>query len=214
MNRVDADLREETTRVEAFSDGVFAIAMTLLILEIRPPEHLTAGQLPAALAALWPSFLAFVTSFFTIGVMWINHHRLFNLIGRTDQGLLVANLFLLLCVTFVPFPTALLARSLGEPDENTAAMLYNAGFLACAVAFQFLWRHAIANDRRLLDENADPASVAAITRQDRFGPILYVVLIVVAYFGPATSLALNLALALFFLIPSDRFRPRRSASRG
>ena len=144
--------------------------------------------------------------------MWINHHRLFGLIGKTDQGLLVSNLFLLLCVTFVPFPTALLARFLGHSDANVAAMLYNAGFLACAFAFQILWRHASRNGT-LLHEDADPASVDAITRQYRFGPILYVVLIAVGYFAPATSLALNLALALFFAIPSGRFRPRHSASR-
>jgi uncharacterized membrane protein len=206
----DADLREETTRVEAFSDGVFAIAMTLLILEIRTPEDVTAGGLPAALLHLWPSYLAFATSFFTIGVMWMNHHRLFNLIGKSDQGLLMANLVLLLCVTFIPFPTALLARFLGHADARVAAVLYNAVFLGSALAFQLLWRHS-SGERRLLAEDADPESVAAITRQYRFGPLLYIVLIAIAWFSPTASLLLNLALAVFFAIPSGWFRRRRSA---
>ncbi|HEY3054338.1 MAG TPA: TMEM175 family protein [Thermoanaerobaculia bacterium] len=203
----DADLREETSRVEAFSDGIFAIAATLLILEIRTPEHLHGGQLASALASLWPSYLAFVTSFFTIGVMWMNHHRLFNLIGKSDQGLLASNALLLMGVTFVPFPTALLARYLTHPDASIAAIFYNAVFLYLALAFQLLWRHA-SGHARLLEDDADPESVAAITRQYRFGPAFYIVLIAVAYFSAVASLVLNLALAVFFAIPSSRFRRR------
>jgi uncharacterized membrane protein len=201
-----ADVRDETSRVEAFSDGVFAIAMTLLILEIRTPEHLRAGQLAGALLALWPSYLAFVASFFTIGVMWMNHHRVFNLIGRSDQGLLGANLLLLICVTFIPFPTALLARYLDHPDSHVAAVLYNVTFLISALAYQLLWRHASGHEGALLDKAADPESVAAITRQYRFGPALYLLLTVIAYFSAVASLLLNLALAVFFGIPSGFFR--------
>jgi len=101
-----------TSRLEAFSDGVFAIAITLLILEIKVPPPGAAGELGPALARLWPSYLALVTSFANVGVMWINHHRLFGLIERTDEGLLGLNLLLLLGVTLVPFPTALLAEHL------------------------------------------------------------------------------------------------------
>ncbi len=210
MTRRDADLRDETTRVEAFSDGVFAIAMTLLILEIRTPENVAPGGLTAALVQLWPSYLAFLTSFFTIGVMWMNHHRLFNLIGKSDQGLLIANLILLICVTFIPFPTAVLARFLGHADAHVAAVFYNAVFLCSALAFQLLWRHA-SGDGRLLEVDADPESVGAITRQYRFGPLLYIVLIAIAFSAPTMSLLLNLALAVFFALPSGWFRRRRSA---
>ena len=202
----NADVRDETNRVEAFSDGVFAIAMTLLILEIRTPEHLRAGQLARALYALWPSYLAFATSFFTIGVMWMNHHRLFNLIGKSDQGLLAINGLLLLTVTFIPFPTALLARYLDHPDSRVAAVLYNAVFLFSAIAFQALWLRASGGNGRLLDPAADPESVAAITRQYRFGPLLYVLLIGVACVSAVASLVLNLVLALFFGFPSNWFR--------
>src|SRR3954468_6873094 len=120
-----AENLSETNRIEAFNDGVFAIAITLLILEIRVPEQ-GDTRLAPALLNLWPSYLAFATSFFEIGVMWINHHRLFTMIRRTDQRLLIFNLLLLLGITFVPFPTALIARHLGADDAWAAALLYNA----------------------------------------------------------------------------------------
>jgi len=203
---VTADERDETTRVEAFSDGVFAIAMTLLILEIRTPEHAGPRELARELIELWPSYLAFATSFFTIGVMWMNHHRLFNLIGKSDQGLLASNLLLLFAITFVPFPTALLARFLDHADARFAAVFYNASFFLCAIGFRILWRHASTN-RRLIDEAADQTSVDAITRQYRFGPLIYLALTAVGWFSAVTSLVLNLVVAIFFAIPSNRFRP-------
>ena len=102
---------KETARIEAFSDGVFAIAITLLVLDLKVPRGMAEGRdLLAALVGQWPAYLAFVTSFATIGIMWINHHRMFTLIGRTDDGLLVLNGLLLLGVTFVPFPTGVLAE--------------------------------------------------------------------------------------------------------
>ena len=200
----NADVREETSRVEAFSDGVFAIALTLLILEIRVPEQ-GHGHLVRALIALWPSYLAFATSFFTIGVMWMNHHRVFSLIGKTDQGLLAANLLLLLVITFIPFPTALLARNLDNADSSVAAVLYNATFFAAAIAFRVLWSYASRNNR-LIANDADPSSVVAITRQYRFGPALYLVLTAIALWNAVVSLALNLIVAVFFAIPTRRFR--------
>ena len=206
----NADVRDETTRVEAFSDGVFAIAMTLLILEIRTPEHVGPGGLGRALYALWPSYLAYATSFFTIGVMWMNHHRLFNIIGKSDQGLLAINGLLLFSVTFIPFPTALLARYLDHPDSRVAAILYNSTFLFSALAFQWLLRHASARDGHLLDTAADPESVVAIKRQYRFGPLLYVLLILISFMSAIASLVFNLALAIFFAMPSNWFKRTKS----
>jgi uncharacterized membrane protein len=210
MKRRDADFREETSRIEAFSDGVFAIAMTLLILEIRVPEHAPVGRLVGEILERWPSYLAFVASFFTIGVMWMNHHRLFNLIGKTDQALLAANLLLLAVVTFIPFPTALIARNLNSPDARAAAVFYNLVFVASSLAFQLLWRHASGHGGQFLEKDADPESVAAITRQYRFGPLLYIALTVVAYFNAVAGVLLNLALAGFFAIPSNLFKRPRS----
>src|SRR5205814_6853937 len=124
--------------VEAFSDGVFAIAITLLILEIRVPPVGTPGGLRVALPHLWPSFLAFLASFLTIGVMWLNHHRLFTLIRKSDDGLIAFNLLLLLGITWIPFPTALLAEHLRGPDQLTAGWVDARSFFAIAIVFNVI----------------------------------------------------------------------------
>src|SRR5213593_915772 len=100
-------MSSETSRIEAFSDGVFAIAITLLILDVHVPT-ISQGNLGSALTRQWPTYVAYLISFSFIGIMWVNHHRLFNHIRRSDNGLLFSNLLLLLGVTIVPFPTSLL----------------------------------------------------------------------------------------------------------
>lgn len=195
--------RKETGRVEAFSDGVFAIAMTLLVLNIRVPSVSTPGQLGTLLWQQWPSYLAFVISFAFIGIMWMNHHRLFLHIRRVDHMLLVLNGALLLGVTAVPFPTAVLAQYLGKPDEKAATMLYNGTYVVVAIFFNVLWRYA-ASGHRLLGDAVDVAEVGRITRQYAFGPLLYLACFVLAYVNVAASLALNVALAIFFAVPPSR----------
>lgn len=145
-----------TVRVEAFSDGVFGIAMTLLVIEIKVPgqEVVGAHGLGHALIALWPSYLAFMTSFATILAIWVHHHWLFSLITRNDHAFLYWNGLLLFFVSFVPFPTALLAEYLLHPDARIAANLYTGTFLAISLAFDGLWRHA---SRKLLAVDATKA---------------------------------------------------------
>src|SRR5258708_1916094 len=110
----------DTARIEAFSDGVFAIAITLLVLDIKVPHLSNSGRtLASALVAMWPTYLAFVTSFMTILIMWINNHRMFTLIGRADDRLMFFNGLLLLGVTIVPFPTALVAEYLRHDGQRT-----------------------------------------------------------------------------------------------
>src|ERR1700682_1711481 len=123
---------KETGRVEAFSDGVFAVAITLLVLNIKIPGlDLSPSNLPnetqlwIELVKEWPMLAAYVTSFATIGVMWINHHRLYSHIKRTDTVLLLLNLLLLLIIVFIPVPTALVAEYLVYPDLHSAALLYS-----------------------------------------------------------------------------------------
>ncbi len=109
-----------TTRLEAFSDGVFAIAITLLILEIKVPaaaEIAALGGLWAALAERWPSYVGYILSFFVIGIMWVNHHALFTHIRRIDRLLLLANLLMLMTASFLPYPTAVLAEHLSRPGH-------------------------------------------------------------------------------------------------
>jgi TMEM175 potassium channel family protein len=209
---------KETGRIEAFSDGVFAIAITLLILEIKVPNAHDlgpSGGLGAALLRLWPSYLAFVTSFATILVMWVNHHRLFNHIRRSDQAFLFWNGLLLFLVTFVPFPTALLAEYLTHAQARLAVSVYSGTFVAIALAFCGLWWHASAG-RGLLARGVNQAEVERITRQYRFGPLLYLVAFVASFFSVWLSLAICLCLAVFFasggLLTNRRTPPGRRTS--
>ncbi len=193
----------ETTRIEAFSDGVFAIAITLLVLDIQVPHNLpAAAKLLEALLQQWPAYLAFVTSFATIGIMWINHHRLFHLIKRADHTLLLLNGLLLLGITFVPFPTAVIAEYVRHRDSSVAAMVYSGTFTVLAIIFNGLWLYA-SHHHRLLDAKADPRVVSSITRSYALGPPLYFVSFILALFSVPASLALTLFLAVFFALPGD-----------
>jgi uncharacterized membrane protein len=205
---------KETGRLEAFSDGVFAIGMSLLVLDFKVPKpaELPAGPGPfgshgllAALAAQWPTFLAYLTSFATILVMWVNHHVLFGLIRRSDHLFLYLNGMLLLCVTFVPFPTALLAAYLGRPGATAAAALYSATFFVTAVIFNLLWRYA-SRGRRLLDRAAPAAAIAEIDRSYRFGPPLYALAFALAFVDLRASVLTCLGLAVFFSVTGIRSR--------
>ena len=190
----------ETARIEAFSDGVFAIAITLLILEIKIPAP--GGQsLSAQLLRQWPSYVSFVISFAFIGIMWINHHRLFTLIKQAHNGLLLVNLLLLLGVTAVPFPTAVLAAHLGKTDQRAAALLYNGTYFVIAIFFNLLWRYAASDKRRLLAAGVDRTAVRHITRQYAFGPLLYLACLGLCEVNVPASIAVNAALACFFALP-------------
>lgn len=192
---------KETGRVEAFSDGVIAIAITLLVLEIRVP-HLEEGQrLADGLWDIWPAYLAYIISFFTIGIMWINHHRLFRLIKRVDDVFLGLNTLLLMMITFVNFPTSLLADHLDNPDERrTAALVYSGTFVVTAIAFNGLWRYA-SHHNRLIDRKTDLTQVNAITQQYNYGPLMYLAAFLAAFISVPLSLAINFGLALFFALP-------------
>jgi uncharacterized membrane protein len=204
------DEEKETGRVEAFSDGVIAIAVTLLILEIKVPrpDEIASVGLFARLLSLWPSFLAFVTSFGTILVMWVNHHRIFRLVRIPDYPFLYWNGFLLLTITFVPYPTALLAQYLASPEAPVATAVYAGSFVITAPAFNGLWRHLRKNPR-LLFASADPDEIEGITRQYRFGPLLYLIAFGLAFVSVAASIATCLALAVFFAFAG---RPGRTES--
>lgn len=188
----------ETARIEAFSDGVFAIAITLLILEIKVPPQTPHGGLRLALTNLWPSYLAFLASFMTIGIMWLNHHRLFTLIIKKDDGLIAFNLLLLLGITWLPFPTALLAEHLEGPhtDQQTAALVYAGSFFAIAIIFNVMWRYACR--AQIVYEHLN---VNAITRQYALGPIMYAALVAVAFFSAEWCLGLSILFAVYFALP-------------
>ncbi len=198
---------KETGRLEAFSDGVFAVAITLLVLNIKIPGiDLSASHLPndtqlwPMLLNEWPMLAAYATSFATIGVMWLNHHRLYLYIKRTNTILLLLNLLLLLIIVFIPVPTALVAEYLVRPDQHAAALLYSGTNVILAVCFNLLWRYASYHNR-LLSKSADTRAVSAITRQYWFGPVVYLIAFILALFNTPASIILNFLLALFFALP-------------
>ena len=186
-----------TTRLETFSDGVFAIAATLLVLEIgidTAHEH----DLGQALLDLWPSYLAYVTSFITIGIIWMNHHFCVETVGRVDRPLMFINLLLLLTISFLPFPTRLVAEHLQKGGERPAVYAYATTLVLMAVIFNGWWRYA-SGGRRLIAEHVPEARVRSISRAFNPGPPIYIATLLVAFVSPLASVLLTLAIAAFYL---------------
>jgi len=191
---------KETGRLEAFSDGVFAIAITLLVLELKVPNLSATGVTPAALATgllqQWPSYIGLVTSFFTILIMWIHHHGIFHNISRTHPWLHFANGSLLLMVTFVPYPTSVLAAYRKTPAAKMAMIFYSGTFVIIAVCFYLV---IIAGFRaKLLAPSASMEFVAKTCRNYRYGPPLYLVATFAALVDARLSLAICTGLWIFW----------------
>jgi TMEM175 potassium channel family protein len=192
----------DTMRLETFSDAVIAIAITLLVLEIHVP-HLEEGSpedLWRELRTLWPNYLGFLISFITLGVMWANHCAIFKLISRTNHVFTLINLFLLLCIAFIPFPTALMADYLGHPAQQVGLIVYSGVFVVTALAFNMVWFYA-SNGGRLLDPAADPEAVRSISRRFLLGPPAYLLAFVLAFFNATASLVVLIALTIAYVIP-------------
>jgi uncharacterized membrane protein len=190
-----------TRRVEAFSDGVFAIAITLLILIIEPPK---SGQhLGHELLRLWPSYLAYAVSFLTIGIMWVNHHTIFRHFERVDRPLLLLNILLLMLIAFVPFPTRVAAEFIRSGDDRrAAALLYGITMTITAICFFAVW---IYGSRRLLRADADMREVSGITRSYLPGTPMYGGATLIAFASGTASLILFAAIALFYALSSSFF---------
>jgi uncharacterized membrane protein len=207
----------DTGRIEAFSDGVFAIAITLLVIEIGVPHVEGEGTtLFGKLVEQWPSYLAYVISFLQIGVIWANHHNRFRFVARSDHVLLFLNILFLMCVAFIPFPTALLADYLQGAERATAGAVYAGTLAVTAIFFTLLWLYAAAN-YRLVDRSLDPFVLRAMTRRYLAGMVAYLVAFALAFVNVTASLASIVALALLFVLPEPgeraevvrRARPRR-----
>jgi TMEM175 potassium channel family protein len=194
-----------TGRLEAFSDGVFAIAATLLILEIGVDT--SRGNLGKQLADIWPAYLAYVTTFLVIGIIWINHHHCVSLMRRVDRPFLFINLLLLLTVSFMPFPTKLVAQYLQQPGEQTAVFAYDATFVVMAVVYNIWWRYA-SSGRRLIADEVPDGTVRAITRAFNPDVPMYASAFVVAAFSPLASVILTFAIAAFYLPSAALFTER------
>ena len=197
-----------TERVNAFCDGVFAIAMTLLVLELRVPstEIVARDGLWHALGGHWSSYGAFALSFAVIGIMWANHHNILRYVGKTNHAFLMLNLALMFFTVLLPFPTAVLATYLPSAEARTpATVLYGANLVATAICFNVLWRYAVKG-RRLLRVDADQKLVDHVTVEYRLGPILYGAATLLAFVSVWISLGIHALLAGMFLLP-NKSRP-------
>jgi len=160
-------------RLEAFSDGVFAIAMTLLAFNLRIPNvHGEMRDLARKLALQWPSYLAFVTSFFTVLIIWVNHHAMFKLIHRVNTRLLFANGLLLMMTTTVPFGTQLVALYLRTPAGKAACAVYGGIYVITSMAYNLTWRNAIRG-RALVSRHTPEEMIARISHTDHYGTPIY-----------------------------------------
>ena len=192
-----------TTRLEAFSDGVFAIAITLLVLEIPVPDA-QEGRLAHDLADLWPAYAAYVVSFITIGIIWINHHTAFAYLDRADRRVLLLNLNLLLWIGLLPWPTHLLAEYMreGGADERTAALVYSLTMTLMGVSFGSLWLAIAKSERRSGALAGLPVpDVRALSRRFVVGSPLYALSAGLALVSAPACLAVNALLAVYYAIP-------------
>jgi uncharacterized membrane protein len=189
-----------TSRLETFSDGIFAIAATLLILDV----HAGTGALGTSLLHSWPSYAAYAVSFITIGIIWINHHTVFSQISLVDRPFLLVNVLFLMSVAFIPFPTRLIAAHLRTSGLEAAALSYGATLTLTAVFFNALWFYASVN-RRLLRSDADPRIVSGISRSYLPGPFIYLGASLIALGSAFASVVLFALIAAFYVLESSLF---------
>ncbi|HEY2468156.1 MAG TPA: TMEM175 family protein [Terracidiphilus sp.] len=185
-------------RVESFSDGVFAFAITLLVLGFQVPnlDIISNPALLKALVAQLPQVIPYVTSFATIGIIWLNHHAMFHEVDHVERGTLILNLLLLLVVSFIPYPTAVLGR---YGPMRPSAVLYGAVLTLLGLVYTLLWRHIAS---RCLNENSrDAAQLRARTFRNLLGTFGYPIGTVIAIFSPEVAIAIYFALAIFYLFP-------------
>ncbi len=216
MSQVHSEMT--TNRLEAFSDGVFAIVMTLLVFELKVPQVVGQGiefQLLERLGAMWPKLLSFVLSFVIVGIFWVAHHSVFHRIRRTDRPLMWLNNLVLMCVAFIPFPTALMGEYVHYP---VALVPYGITLALCGSSMLLLWHYAVT--RGLLEPDVDPELVRLIYRRAVKAPIGYVVAVLVSLINPRVTLALYALIPVLYIIPGGvdrhlaehRRNPRGSAA--
>ncbi|MEU0600806.1 TMEM175 family protein [Streptomyces sp. NPDC006393] len=211
-------VERDPARVVAFSDGVIAIAVTLLVLEIHPPHD--TSRLLHGLAALWPSYLAYVVTFMLIGQVWVNHHLMFDHIRSADRVVLFLNTVLLMDVAFLPFAASVLAQAFRDGHgERTAVVLHGAAFELLAVLFNIIWGY-VRRDRRLLATTIDAAGVAAIGRRFRLALVWLAIGTLLGAFVPVLGMAVIAAFVPYYWLPiageiaeAERRRRRRRGHR-
>jgi uncharacterized membrane protein len=193
----------DTSRLETFSDGVFAIAITLLIIGVGIKAE--GGSLTYRLAEQWPSYVSYVVSFAIIGILWLHHHEIFRDIRVADHGLFLLNLVFLLGVCFIPFPTKVMGDELASPafaDQRTAVIFYGLTITTISLTFNTVWLWA-AYRRRLIEPTMPQVLVRARTRSMWLGTPPYAVATVVAIWSPLSALVLYGIIDLVYMVPSE-----------
>jgi len=190
-----------TGRLEAFSDGVFAVAVTLLVLDIRPPAGIETGSgLWHALGDLWPNYAAYAVSFLVIGIVWVNHHAVMELITAVDRGLAFLNLLLLMTVALIPFTTALLAEYLTHSEaQHAAAAVYSIVITLMGATFGALWLYA-SREGGLLVPSFPREQLPRVTRRFVVGTPVYAITIGVAFLSAPACLVLHALLAVYYAL--------------
>ena len=185
-----------TNRLEALSDGVFAIVITLLVLDLRlPPGH---GDLQARLLSLWPRMLAYAFTFTVVGIYWAGHHALFYMVQRVDKTLLWLNIFLLMAVCFIPFPAAILGA---HPLDPTAMRLYSGNLIAVGTGFILCWGYA-SRCHRLIPEGVDPGLIKVAWARTLLAPAAYTGAFFASYGHPYFSVGILTFVPVLYIWPS------------
>jgi uncharacterized membrane protein len=193
--------RTRAARLEAFSDGVFAIAITLLVLDLAvPASPNSVRRLLDAVGGEWPGYLGYTVSFATIGALWLGHSAITDYLERTNTTLLRLNLLLLLFVSFLPFPTRLLSAYVTKGEaEKVAATFYGLTLLVAGALLSLLWRYAL--HARLVRPDVKDEEVTLLTQRLSPGLAGYGLFIVTGLFVPVAAVIGYLIIALFFLLP-------------
>jgi uncharacterized membrane protein len=199
----DVEEHSHTGRIEAFSDGVFAIAITLLIIEVGVPDVKHGESLGDALWRLWPSYSAYVLSFITIGIYWVNHHSFFRLFHATTHFFLMLNVWFLMAIAFLPFPTAVLGEYLKDDEHRQAAVsLYTLGLLLPAVGWFTVWSYG--QYRGLIDDSLHPRYLRFANLQYAFSVLVYSAAFAVSFISDWVALGLCTAITAVYLFPPRR----------
>jgi uncharacterized membrane protein len=193
-----------TNRLETFADGVFAIAATLLILNVDAQVSEDVPDLGRRLLLIWPSYAAYAVTFFTIGIVWVNHHTVMSQIDRADRVFLFLNVGFLMLVAFAPFPTRLIAEHIREEGARAAALTYGITLVLMAALFNALWLYASIGSR-LLRTDHDPKVVRGITRSFRLGVPTYLAATLISIVSPTVGVILFAAIAAAYILESSLF---------
>ena len=199
-------MEKETVRIEGFSDAVFAIAITLLVLDLHAPEANTiknSAELLTFLKGEWTSYLAFTLSFFSIFIMWVNHHKIFKQIYSRNTAIMFANGLILFLVSAVSYPTALLARFFDGAASNIAVALYTGIFVLINISYNLLWFVA-SNNKKLLRPEITNLAIKKIRNNYLYGLPTYLIAFGISFQYPSIALAINMILLFFWALSSGK----------